>query len=597
MDLKRRPSPHRLALTGGAALAVLTGAFATLAPSAAHACGGTFCDAAPAGPTIMPVDQTGENILFEVRDGRVEAQVQIEYMGDPEKFAWIVPVMAVPDVGVGSQQLMTNIVGSTTPVYTVNNVGLGCGTSDSVGCSADDSALSDFGGTFNGEGAGDDGDGGDSMDPDVVKRGQAGAFEYVVLEGGSIDGLIQWLDDNGYAQDDDAPPILEEYLDEGFVFLALKMRSGAASDEIHPVSISYEGTEPCIPIRLTRIAAIEDMSIRAYFLGDDRVVSSNYAHVEINELYLDWLFNLASNYTEVVTRAVDEADGHGFVTEYAGDIDIVPTGGLVDPAWDPSAFEGIAPTAVMDEIQAQNLGRCDVNGCTWNHPQTRPLLNRYLPVPDGVTEEDFYACLECYEAEIDVVQWSADLFAQEVDERIVAPGEHAQALLSRNDYLTRLFTTISPHEMTEDPLFVENPDLMDVDNQHAVDRKFPCEGPDWLEFENGWYLALERVDGTNRQPGDGTDGDFEDVPYALKIEMGTPKGPMMEVTDNTKTISKKLRKWNDDHPITVDDVDDLPPALRDEVTGCRVVPNGAAYMLGLLGLVFAFRRPLRRRQA
>ena len=50
---------YGLALT---ALTTLTAALAlTTAPQEARACGGTFCDA---GPQAMPVDQTGENILF-----------------------------------------------------------------------------------------------------------------------------------------------------------------------------------------------------------------------------------------------------------------------------------------------------------------------------------------------------------------------------------------------------------------------------------------------------------------------------------------------------------------------------------------------------
>ena len=41
----------------------------------ARACGGTFCDV---GPAAMPVDQTGENILFVIDEGFVEAHVQAD---------------------------------------------------------------------------------------------------------------------------------------------------------------------------------------------------------------------------------------------------------------------------------------------------------------------------------------------------------------------------------------------------------------------------------------------------------------------------------------------------------------------------------------
>ena len=86
------------------------------------------------------------------------------------------------------------------------------------------------------------------------------------------------------------------------------------------------------------------------------------------------------------------------------------------------------------------------------------------------------------------------------------------------------------------------------------------------------------------------------MPAAVTISDGMPKGPLNQVTDNTKVIKKELRKWNDKHPIFVDDPDDLPPSLQDDSSGCSIVPSGATYMLALLGGVFAFRRPLRRRR-
>lgn len=64
-----------LATTLAASLAV------TLTPQEAEACGGTFCDA---GPTAMPVDQTGENILFVMGEGYTEAHIQIQYDPDAE---------------------------------------------------------------------------------------------------------------------------------------------------------------------------------------------------------------------------------------------------------------------------------------------------------------------------------------------------------------------------------------------------------------------------------------------------------------------------------------------------------------------------------
>src|SRR5687768_40655 len=94
---------------------------AYLEPTTAHACGGTFCDA---GPTAMPVDQTGENILFVMAEGTLEAHIQIQY--DPtteaEQFAWIVPLTALPTFSVGSDQLFQNVLAGTVPAYGFNTV-------------------------------------------------------------------------------------------------------------------------------------------------------------------------------------------------------------------------------------------------------------------------------------------------------------------------------------------------------------------------------------------------------------------------------------------------------------------------------------------
>src|SRR5690606_24281594 len=174
-------------LAASAALAL------ALAPTRAEACGGTFCDA---GPQVMPVDQSGENILFWIdqNDGEphTEAHIQIQYEGDPDRFAWLVPVQAVPEVLVGSQALFDNVLAGTVPTITVTTSFNGdCnGFIDSVGCgfSVGGFGFVEDGGEF-GDGDGDFGDG-----PHILDRGFAGAFEYVVLTGDSADVIVDWLD-------------------------------------------------------------------------------------------------------------------------------------------------------------------------------------------------------------------------------------------------------------------------------------------------------------------------------------------------------------------------------------------------------------------
>jgi hypothetical protein len=104
----------------------------------------------------------------------------------------------------------------------------------------------------------------------------------------------------------------------------VKLTGGAGIDQIHPLVVRYTGTEPCVPLKLTAVAAIENMGVRTFFLGSRRVVPKSYKHVVLNPVMLNWL-NFAPNYEEVITQAADApiANGHAFVTEYAGASSVV----------------------------------------------------------------------------------------------------------------------------------------------------------------------------------------------------------------------------------------------------------------------------------
>ncbi|MBL8970425.1 MAG: hypothetical protein JNK56_07590, partial [Myxococcales bacterium] len=56
-------------------LAVLSVAGMAMTPDVAEACGGTFCDGVIPGP--MPVDQSGENVIFVIGDTESEVHIQI----------------------------------------------------------------------------------------------------------------------------------------------------------------------------------------------------------------------------------------------------------------------------------------------------------------------------------------------------------------------------------------------------------------------------------------------------------------------------------------------------------------------------------------
>ena len=520
-----------------APLLVLTAlTLASLAlPRPAAACGGTFCDN---GPQAMPVDQTGETIVFVMGGDYTEAHVQIDYdpNTDASKFAWLVPMTAVPEFAVGSQQLFLNLQNGTVPAFGFTQFFEPCdyggeGGYYEGGCTAASSAS---GGGGTGGGGDDGGSTGDA--PTVLLEATVGAFDVVVLESPDAGVVMTWLGDNGYVQDPNAEPILQGYIDRGYVFVAMKLTQGADVAQIHPITLTYPGSEPCVPIELTRIAAQPDMDIRAFFLAAERVGPSNYKHVVPNPVLFDWPM-FAPNYKAVVTLAVDSpgADGHAFVTEYAGPSSIVDRTGIHSAAWSSQVFAGLAPTEVVSELVGQGLVQCSMTTCSYDHPLIRGVLLQFLPVPDGIDEGEFYSCLSCYEGLIDANAWDAAAFAQAIEERIVAPGAHAVAILDAWPTLTRLYTTISPQEMTEDPFFHENASLPAVDlTSQVATRTVTCEGGSSWSLPGGWVVNA--------------DGSWPTwpatMPAALRIEAIPPEGPPQVEVDNTAAIQDQLAMAN-----------------------------------------------------
>lgn len=636
-----------------ASLLAATAAVWLAVPSVAQACGGTFCDA---GPSVMPVDQTGENVMFTVADGWVEAHIQIQYTGDPERFAWIVPVMAEPTVEVGSDLLFTELQDATVPTFTVSTRTENCGSSGgSLGGGGGGGGGGGCGGSLDSEplaGFDDDpaGEEDPGDDPTVRQRDLAGSYEYVVLEGGSTEGIVRWLDENGFAQDDDAPPILQEYVDDGFLFVAFKLRSGHGVDQIHPIVLRYAGDEPCVPLRLTRIAARDDMGVRTFFLGGERVVPTNFRHVQLNPLKFDWE-SPGANYEEVVTRAVDEegADGHAFVTEYAGTSNIVSPEAFTSASWQSEPFRTATPEGLTELLAAHDLMTCMLGVCYPTHPLVPSLLQAYVPSPPGVDPSDFYACTSCYadgepvddspvgtttstaestgaggstaaatdgtssaggtgegssdtggdddtsggagdnalDEDVWFDTWDTEGLADALEEQVVAPSKHAAGLVRKYPYLTRMYTTLSPSEMTRDPLFAEMSGLPDVDNVWSATRFNRCEGPDRVELDLGPVIWFTESD----EPPV-----FAQMSYARIVEELFTGAPMT-LRNNVEAIGDELAAWNTEHrgpDITADD--ELPDESNDDDGGfcsCTstksVRGSGTLSMLLLLGL-FARKR-------
>jgi len=563
-------------------------------PNRADACGGFFCDG---GPQPMPVDQSGEDILFIADGSTVEVHIRIQYKGDPVKFAWVIPLLSEPTgYGVGSDALFNNIKNASVPSYGITNVADDCFDPGGNRDEADSPSAADDGG---GEGeAPNDG-------PTVLARKTVGAFDITILSDGTAATLIAWLNDNGYLQDPEAEPIFEEYLQENHLFAAIKLSGGAGLDELHPITLDFNHPEPCVPLRLTRIAAVDDMDVRTYFLGESRVVPLNYRHVLVNPLKIDWP-NQGVNYKEVIVQAVDadHAEGRAFVTEYAGTSSIVARDDLdFFTGWSASAFEGLTAASAIVMLQDQNMWFCDEYAeseelCSSLHPLVEGLIDEFLPVPDGVNEFAFYTDPFQFEDLIDEAVWNPETFSMRLSERVIEPARHSAQLLGENPYLTRMYTAISPHEMITDPMFHSNPDLEEVAATRIATNRILCSGDSVWTLPDGREVFVPAG-----QPWPQISEFYEE-----RVQDTPNFGAPVDLADHTADIDAELAAyhtregWVPPEPGSDEDGDgsatDADPGAADDggssqSCACRTDGRrGSNGALGLLGftLLFGLRR-------
>jgi hypothetical protein len=479
---------------GNRHLTALVAAFVALAlapfvaPPTAEACGGFACSGAPVCTGLFcsgaPTQQSGENILFSIEDdGTLTVHIQIFYQGASDAFGWILPLPNVPTaIGVGTDALFAQLETATMPRFELDYRQEGT-CRDRPMCDRPDSGPASDGGVWwAASDAAAEGDAGSG--PMIHLREEVGPYDAVVLSGDSADVVLTWLRDNDFDVPTAAEPLIADYVAARHVFVAIRLLGGRDAGEIQPLTLRYAEGQPCVPIRLTAIAATLDMPITAYFLADSFVAPTNYSVVDPDfvEPRL-WRGSLA--YRDYVGRLIDDAGGQAFVTDYAG---AVPSIFLAIPELD-----GLATLTDPMEYLQSLLGRGFMND-----PQLLGLLPRFLPVPEGQTAQTYYNCLSSpfgggdsescgYTGGFDPVAFTAA-----IDEQVLQPRRDAQAMLARHSRLTRLYTTMDPSEMSLDPLFRLDTGLPAVSNVHTATVVTECsdeyywgEAPLRLDMPNG----------------------------------------------------------------------------------------------------------------
>lgn len=424
-------------------------------PSAdALACGGFFCN------RDFPVDQAGEEVVFAVDEeaNTVTTHVSIAYQGASEDFAWIVPVAEQPTLFASSDALFSTLRNSTKPQFYLQWEYTGECAWDVMYDSADtdDDGVSD-----------PESEGGVT----IVSEEQVGPYDTVILRANSSAELLTWLNDAGYDLPTTLDDVLAPYVSDGQYFVALKLAAGEDTGDLVPLGMQYRGDTGSVPIQLTSVAATPDMPLTVYMLGEHRAVPDNYLHVRINEAAIDW-FSGGSNYTDVISRAADEAGGHGFATDFSGSTSNLAGNLFDEDAYDAATLRAAgSPFAWLEALMGMRL------------PPSATLLDVLqdaIPFPaelgkQGISAQNYYDCLSCYSEHVDTEGFDANTATDLLESKLIDGLRNAEEILAAHPRLTRMTSSLDADEMTVDPMFVFNPDIdQDVSHIRTATLRYDC---------------------------------------------------------------------------------------------------------------------------
>jgi hypothetical protein len=219
---------------------VLVG-FQIAAPAAACACGAP----APQPGTDVIVDKEHAILSWDGQQERVE--LLLDMLTDADDVGLIFPTPAPATVTAGERQTFVDIETAIQPREVI----------------VDD--WWDFSWGYGASGGAPEGGA-----PVILAQVQLGPVEATTLEASDTTGLTDWLDTNGYAIRDEVAALLDEYVQKGWYFVALKLTSDAPLDGgLDPIRFTFDSDELVYPMALSK-AATSLQQVRLYVFQDHR---------------------------------------------------------------------------------------------------------------------------------------------------------------------------------------------------------------------------------------------------------------------------------------------------------------------------------------
>ena len=104
-------------------------------------------------------------------------------------------------------------------------------------------------------------------------------YEVSILGAAATSPLMAWLQSNGYAVDPAAARVLDAYIRDNWVFVAVKLIPGEKrhyeNEFLPPLTIRYRHDRLVFPLRISSVSTTQPAAITLYVIAESTVSSSN----------------------------------------------------------------------------------------------------------------------------------------------------------------------------------------------------------------------------------------------------------------------------------------------------------------------------------
>ncbi|MYE87465.1 DUF2330 domain-containing protein [Candidatus Poribacteria bacterium] len=220
-------------------------------------------------PPEEELNGTGQRafIAYNPQTQRVDLVPSINLTGEASEFAIVIPTPSIPKLDTVDRRIFRELNDLTLPVTRWRGGG------GSSGCNVFTTEDSDSVATFDSAG--------EAEGVTVISEQEVGAFDTVILTADNPMALTDWLDEHGYHHSIDDNAILQNYINQKWVFTAMRLsaqfqdgrrrRAQFFDATIDPILLTYTAERLIYPLRLTSISAREGADVTVYILTPNKM--------------------------------------------------------------------------------------------------------------------------------------------------------------------------------------------------------------------------------------------------------------------------------------------------------------------------------------